>query len=266
MNQQLNQRPEPLAFRVLISKTKELNIILSNKKIENERTYSHFVTLEQAEQFAADLETTLSTGHYTCLDRCFLCGKPFIRTDDVCMLTNDREAHWKCFYTAIKKKQLTAGDRREGYTIYFPSPEMPEYDFSNLDDEEREFRYAVQIVSQKVIHLWVQEERNRPKQHFCLTFDDCLCMIQEIRRKAYMVRKADLGTCICCEKTVYVNDDRFTMASGELVHSGCMERLVTGELATKVSFPATRTRLYDEFGFVKRHDIDACDLYPFPVD
>ena len=33
MNQQLNQRPEPLAFRVLISKTKELNIILYNKKI-----------------------------------------------------------------------------------------------------------------------------------------------------------------------------------------------------------------------------------------
>ena len=87
MNQQLTQRPEPLAFRVIISTSRGLNIILSNKRIENERTYSHFVTLEQAEQFAADLEAALSSEYYTRLDRCFLCGQPFTRTEDVCVLT-----------------------------------------------------------------------------------------------------------------------------------------------------------------------------------
>ena len=56
MNQQRTQRPEPLPFRVIISKIRGLNIILSNRRIENERTYSHFVTLEQAEEFAANLE------------------------------------------------------------------------------------------------------------------------------------------------------------------------------------------------------------------
>ena len=64
MNQQLTQRPEPLAFRVIISTSRGLNIILSNRRIENERTYSHFVTPEQAEQFAADLEAALSSEYY----------------------------------------------------------------------------------------------------------------------------------------------------------------------------------------------------------
>ena len=133
MNQQLNQRPEPLAFRVLISKTKELNIILSNRRIENERTYSHFVTLEQAEEFAANLEAALSSKYYTRLDRCFLCGQPFTRTEEVCVLTHD----------------------------------------------------------------------------------DCLRIIHEIREKAEMVRSAEIGTCFCCEKTVYVDEDRFIVDTVE---------------------------------------------------
>ena len=265
MNQQLTQRPEPLAFRVLISTSRGLNIILSNKRIENERTYSHFVTLEQAEQFAADLEAALSSEDYTCLDRCFLCGHPFTRTEDVCVLTNDREAHQKCFYTAVRKKQLTFDDRKAGYYFYFPHG-TPTYDFNNLNDRKREFRYAIQVVSQKVINLWMQEAWNHPKHQFFLTHDECLRMIHEIREKAEMVRSAEIGTCFCCEKTVYVDEDRFTMASGELIHSRCMERLVTGELAAKVSFPATRTRRYDVFGFAERHHIDAGGLYPFPVD
>ena len=38
--------------------------------------FLHFMeitALEQAEQFAADLETALSREYYTCLDHCFLC-------------------------------------------------------------------------------------------------------------------------------------------------------------------------------------------------
>ena len=95
MNQQSTQRPESLPFRVSINATRGLNIILSDRGIKNERPCSLFVTLEQAEQFTADLEAALSNGHYTCLDHCVLCGKPFTRTDDVCMLTDNREAHRK---------------------------------------------------------------------------------------------------------------------------------------------------------------------------
>ena len=144
MNQQSTQRPESLPFRVSINATRGLNIILSDRGIKNERPCSLFVTLEQAEQFIGNLEATLSNGHYTCLDHCFLCGKPFTRTDDVCMLTDNREAHRKCFHTAIRKKQLTLADRQDGYTIYFPYG-IPEYDFSNFNDEGREFRYAIQM-------------------------------------------------------------------------------------------------------------------------
>ena len=46
---------------MIISTSIGLNIILSNRRIENGRTYSHLVTLEQAEQFAADLEAALSS-------------------------------------------------------------------------------------------------------------------------------------------------------------------------------------------------------------
>ena len=200
MYQQSTKRPEPLPFRVSINTTKGLNIILSNRGIKNERPCSLFVTPEQAEQFTADLEAALSNGHYTCLDHCFLCGKPFIRTDDVCMLTKNREAHRKCFHTAIRKKQLTLDDRQDGYTIYFPYG-IPEYDFSNFNDEGREFRYAIQIVSQKVIHLWMQEGRKRPRCHICLTHGECLRMIQEIREKASLVRSAEAGICSVGRKT-----------------------------------------------------------------
>ena len=265
MNQQLTQRPEPLPFRVIISRIRGLNIILSNRRIENERTYSHFVTLEQAEEFAANLETALSSVYYTCLDHCFLCGQPFTRTEDVCVLTNNREAHLKCFYTAVRKKQLSFADKKDGCYIYFPYG-TPGYDFNNLDDKNREFRYAIQVVSQKVVHLWMQEAWHHPKHHFCLTHDECQRMIHEIREKAEMVRCAEIGTCFCCGKSVYVDEDRFTMTSGELIHSRCMERLVTGELAAKVSFPATRTRRYDVFGFGERHNANVNGLYPFPME
>ena len=40
---------------------------------KNERTYFNFTALEQAEQFAADLEAARSREYYTCLDHCFLC-------------------------------------------------------------------------------------------------------------------------------------------------------------------------------------------------
>ena len=199
MYQQSTKRPEPLPFRVSINTTKGLNIILSNRGIKNERPCSLFVTPEQAEQFTADLEAALSNGHYTCLDHCFLCGKPFIRTEDVCMLTKNREAHRKCFHTAIRKKQLTLDDRQDGYTIYFPYG-IPEYDFSNFNDEGREFRYAIQIVSQKVIHLWMQEGRKRPKCHICLTHGECLSMIQTIKEKVSMVRNAETGTYLAVRK------------------------------------------------------------------
>ncbi len=62
------------AYQVAITTSHGLNIILTNKQEVNFRSFSHFVTISDAEKFAADLTQTLEDGTYTELDRCPICG------------------------------------------------------------------------------------------------------------------------------------------------------------------------------------------------
>lgn len=60
----------PAAYRVFVTTSKGLNINLSNRCSTNVRTYSHFVTLSEAEQFVDCLESLLKEKEFSELDRC----------------------------------------------------------------------------------------------------------------------------------------------------------------------------------------------------
>ena len=70
---------KPSAYRVFVTTSKGLNINLSNRCPTNVRTYSHFVTLSEAEQFVGCLESLLKNNEFSELDRCSICGNPFFK-------------------------------------------------------------------------------------------------------------------------------------------------------------------------------------------
>ena len=218
----------PVPYRVLVTTDKGMNIILSNKSLENERTYSHFVRAQEAERFADILETLLDKAEYTKLDRCFICGNPFFKEDDICRLINGTEAHNKCFHAMVKKQKLTYDDRTERRANPFPENSRKK-DFSNLDSGDKCFRYEIQIVSKTVIHLWLREFYGHQTHHFCMTYDECRGLISAVREKLKAIEKARIGTCIHCSDTIYADQTCYTFASGELIHSKCMEQFVRGE-------------------------------------
>ena len=57
----------------------------------------------------------------------------------------------------------------------------------------------------------------------------------------------------------------YTFASGELIHSKCMEQFVRGEHTDEVTFPVTRRKGQDLFGHIRMFP----ELYnrePFPAE
>lgn len=242
----------PETFRVVITTSHGLNIILTNKQKVNFRSFSHFVTAADAEEFAANLAQTLEKGTYTELDRCPICGQTFTRQNRLSLLKDGRVIHGKCFFDAIRRGELNDGDRKiRSYCAF--EKDTPMFDYSNLghEDRSRSFRYAIQIVSKSVIHLHLIEPGNYIKHRFCLTYDECQGLIQEIRVKLDSLKRywdASPGKCAFCGHAIYVDKRHYKMSSGEVIHGICMERFIRNQASANVRFPATLVFRKDIFG------------------
>lgn len=259
----------PMPYEVIITTSHGLNIILSNKQEVNFRSFSHFVSMSEAEEFAANLAQALENGHYTDLDRCPICGKAFTKQNRLSLLKDGRVIHNKCFWNAMECGELTSNDRKIRLYQVFET-DAPMFDYSNLghEDRSRSFRYAIQIVSRSVIHLHLIEPGNYIKHRFCLTYDECQGLIQEIRAKLDFLKRywdASPGKCAFCGHAIYVDKRHYKMNSGEVIHGTCMERFIRSQASANVRFPATFVFRKDVFGHALIFG-EAFDPNMFPSD
>ena len=172
------------AFEVRITPAEGLELILKNQRNENAYAHSHPLSAEEAEQFADTLEAALASGAYSELESCPLCGRFFTRQNRLCLLQDGRIIHTKCLRPAIKRGTLSYDDCKEYGYCCFPKG-TPAADFSNLlgPNYDLDFRFAIQTVSKVVIHLYLTQKGKIPVRHYCLTYDECLALVQKIRGK-----------------------------------------------------------------------------------
>lgn len=247
-------------FKVRVTTEHGLNIILVSRRETSIRSYSHFIGTDDAEQFADTLETVLANGTYANLGCCPFCGQPFARKDRLCLLTDDQAAHMRCFQKMARNRRMTYEDCKRYDFEPFPK-ELPAFDYSNLQDgERRRFRYAIQTVSKSVIHLYTMDSPSANKRHICLTYDECLGLIRAVREKLDCIRGAAAGTCSCCGRTIYLDQTRYELADGKLIHRICMERFLLSGDSAIAAFPVKKIELTDVFNhawlFQKHHDPD----------
>ena len=240
---------QPIAYQVVVTTDWSLNLILTNKRREQLRSYSHFVSQEQAAQFADVLEQTVTAGRYTEIDTCPFCGKTFFRQDKLRRVKDGRTLHQKCVDIAVRCDLLTYQDCVGAIFRCFPE-EVPLFDYSSLTSEasSKDFRYAIQTVSRAVIHLFLVEPLGSITRRICLTYDECLGLVAEIRAKLRQLSKAELGACAFCGKTAYIDKTNYLLASEELIHGNCMERFIQSPEAAGGWFPAARLPTQDVFG------------------
>ena len=234
------------AYRVFVTTSKGLNINLSNRCPTNVRTYSHFVTLSEAKQFVDCLESLLKEKEFSELDRCSICGDPFLKKDSICRLSSGATAHYRCIRAEVRKENMAYKDISE----YDANPFLKESrkkDYSNMNSDEDRFQYEIEIVSKTAIHLWLRERRNCLIHHFCLSYDECCGLILEVREKQKAIEQAKIGICIHCKGMIYADETHYIFKSGELIHSKCMERFVCGVHTDEVRFPVLRRRTQDLF-------------------
>lgn len=228
---------QPIAYQVVVTTDWNLNLILTNKRKEQLRSYSHFVSQEQAARFADVLEQAVTAGHYTEIDTCPFCGKAFFRQDKLRRVKDGRTLHQKCVDTAVRCDVLTYQDCVGGTFRCFPE-EVPLFDYSSLTSEasSKDFRYAIQTVSKAVVHLFLVEPLGSITRRICLTYDECLGLVAEIRAKLRQLSKAELGVCTFCGKIAYIDKTNYLLASGELIHGSCMERFIQSPEAAGYGF------------------------------
>lgn len=162
---------KPIAYHIAVTTDWRLNIIITNKRREQLRSYSHFVTQEQAAQFADVLDRTVTMGRYTEFDACPFCGKTFFRHDKLLRVKDGRTLHQKCVGTAVRCGVLNFRDCVGAAFRCFPE-DVPLFDYSSLasnsQSQSKDFRYAIQTVSKKTIHLFLIEPGGRITRHTCL--------------------------------------------------------------------------------------------------
>lgn len=257
----------PAVYKVTITTSHRLNIILTNKQEIYFRSFSHLVSAADAENFAANLAKTLEKGTYTELNRCPICGQVFTKQHKLTLLKDGRIVHGKCFWGAIRRRELTGDDCEKRCYHFFPK-EAPIFDFSNIgyETESRLFRYAIQIVSKSAIHLYLIEPNRSMKHHFCLTYDECQELIREIQSKLELLKQyldTAIGNCAFCGHPIYVDRNHYKMDSGEVIHGTCMERFIQSPTSTKVRFPARFFWRQDIFGHARIFG-ESFDPYLFP--
>lgn len=240
-------------FEVRITPNQRLELILINQESENAHTHSHPPTAEEAEQFADTLEAALASGTYSKLERCPLCGRFFTRQNRLCLLHDGRIIHTKCLRPAVKQGTLSYDDCEEYSHRCFPK-DIPAADFSNLlgPNYNLDFRYAIQTVSKAVVHLYLTQKGKIPTRHYCLTYDECLALVQDIRDKLAELYCSVTEHCAFCGQPVYMDQPKYEMTSGEVIHGVCMERFIRSEGTAKVTFPAKLIQCRNAFGFVQK--------------
>ena len=242
---------KPIAYHIAVTTDWRLNIIITNKRREQLRSYSHFVTQEQAAQFADVLDRTVTMGRYTEFDACSFCGKTFFRHDKLLRVKDGRTLHQKCVGTAVRCGVLNFRDCVGAAFRCFPE-DVPLFDYSSLasnsQSQSKDFRYAIQTVSKKTIHLFLIEPGGKITRHTCLTYEECLGLVQAIRERLEQLSNAALGTCVFCGRMTYIDKTNYRMASGELIHGSCMERFIQSPKSARVWFPAVRIPTKDVFG------------------
>ncbi len=170
----------PNRYQVTIAAPQNLNIILTNESYK----YSYLISGREAAEFTNILEQTLAVGQYSNLDKCPFCGKAFERQNRLCLLDDGVIVHRTCYRFAIRHNILAPEECKEYMYRHFPR-DTPLFDYTNLDDRKRkdEFRYAIQIVSKAVIHLRLIAPGDYKRRRVCLTYDECLGLITDIRNK-----------------------------------------------------------------------------------
>lgn len=104
-----------------------------------------------------------------------------------------------------------------------------------------------ETVQEEVIHIYLIEPGSYMKHHFCLTYDECQGLIQEIRKKSDQMEKyidVMVGRCTCCGAEVCVDESYYVLALGELIHGSCIMRLAQSA-PNRVSFPGSMQKLMD---------------------
>lgn len=172
------------AFEVRITPAERLELLLIGQRNGNAYTHSHPLSAEEAEQFADTLKAALASGVYSDLESCPLCGRFFTRQNRLCLLHDGRIIHLKCLRPAVKQGMLSYDDCKEYDYRCFPKG-TPAANFSNLlgPNYDLDFRYTIQTVSKAVIHLYLTQKGKIPVRHYCLTHDECLALVHDIRDK-----------------------------------------------------------------------------------
>ena len=237
-----------LPFKVQITADEKLTLVLTNRRNGNTCAHSHLLEQDEAELFANTMESALASGAYSSLDHCPLCGELFTRQNRLCLLRDGQIIHKKCLRPAIKRGALSYDDCADYDYSCFPK-DTPSIEFDNLREQIHgpEFRYAIQTVSKTVIHLYLTQRGKIPTRHYCLTYEECLGLVQEIRDKLVELYCAVTVVCAFCGSPIYLDQPRYEMSSGEVVHGICMERFIRSAKSANVTFPAKLIQMRDPF-------------------
>lgn len=236
-------------FDIIITVNYGLNICLSNQLPHYLKSFSHFTNVEYAAFFADTLEYTLQTAAYTDRDQCFCCGRPLSKADRLYGLGQGKYAHPRCFFNCYYKGK---DDKVPPYTCVEPEPAFDKNakDFSNLESRLRygEFGFSIEAVSKERIHLCLRDGNNARKNNFYLSYDQCMEMIVEIRKKLKALADSVIGRCCHCEKTIHADQDSLVLMDGALLHRSCLEKFILSSKASMAQFPAILIQGRNVFG------------------
>ena len=173
---------EVIAYEVKNTKYNLIRITLTGRKTGRPRDYTYFIKAENAEAFADAVEDAVTHARYSTTDCCLLCGDYIYRQSRLTQLRDGRVVHTKCFEAAFRRGELQRKDC-EKYYFRLLSMDIPLYDTSNLMTESQasHLRYAIQAVSMECVHLYLMGSYAYGKHHFCMTLNQCLKLITEIR-------------------------------------------------------------------------------------
>jgi hypothetical protein len=237
-------------FNVIITTSGGLNLVFSNKRVINTRSYSHFVSADEGLLFANELEKVINEATYSNLDKCACCGEYFTKKDGIYSLKGDTMAHMKCFVKAVRNKQLEWSDKCDIINTPFKYDE-PEYNFSNFYNQKKGFSVSVQVISETVIHIYCSDDYGCKKNHFCFTLPECKSLINEIRAKLVEIEKSKVGKCLHCKRMVYTDHIHYKTVTGEIIHANCMDEFIQSENAATITLPMKKVRLIDCFGHAR---------------
>lgn len=236
-------------FEIIVTTEYGININLSNQSPKWEKSYSNFITIEEAEFFADTLERIIKTAAYTDRVKCAHCGKYLSKADKLYRMENGEYMHTKCFYRAYEEWHEHIESRE--YVDAITKGGDAKLDFTNLNaGNGYRIAFSIEVVSKKAIHIVMRPREGGNKNHFCFTYTQCVRLVEEIRRKIKAIE--DSRRCICqyCEKTIHVDQTHFIFSSGEAIHEKCMGDFIQKFESKNMRLPARRIRANDIFGHI----------------